>query len=256
MGMTIHGQDGAVSMLSVAGIEVSSQLVARWRTWLMPERQPFVVPADIAAARSWNDERAALTFEVADAFELYGVSHGDAVVFLDRAQARALPEAERRARVHRWPTQDAAADTARTIRYVERGRVPSRHGEVAAWRLPGARELAGTFPAGSGPNCFGTVMGAAGVTGAAAEWMQQEPFDAWLVASTRPGGQDEHPGTVLVWRTGDGTPAHAAVTIGDGWVLNKASQGWMSPIEVLPARDVIHRSRYRGLRLERHRLAG
>jgi hypothetical protein len=58
---------------------------------------------------------------------------------------------------------------------------PSRHGEVKSWPteiLPRARELAGTFPGGSGPNCFGTVMAAAGVEGAADEWMQRQPFDA------------------------------------------------------------------------------
>jgi len=47
----------------------------------------------------------------------------------------------------------------------------------------------------------------------------------------------------------------AAVTLGDGWALNKASQGWMSPVQVLPVREVILRSRYRGLRLGR-RLVG
>jgi hypothetical protein len=58
---------------------------------------------------------------------------------------------------------------------------PSRHVEVKSWPteiLPRARELAGTFPRGSGPNCFGTVMAAAGVEGAADEWMQRQPFDA------------------------------------------------------------------------------
>ncbi|QAY59890.1 hypothetical protein ET475_07720 [Microbacterium protaetiae] len=241
-------------MVKVLGIDVDGALVARWRSWLMPEQQPFVVPASVARERGLVDQRAELSLEVADAFELYGVTRDDAIVLFDRRQARTLPAGVRRARVHRWPTRDAAADTGRTIRYVERGRTPSRHTEVRSWPIPGARELAGTFPAGSGPNCFGTVMEAAGVTGAAGEWMQIEPFDAWAAASTRPGGRDDQPGTVLIWRTTDGTPAHAAVTLGDGWALNKASQGWMSPAQVLPVREVIHRSRYRGLRLERRLL--
>lgn len=42
--------------------------------------------------------------------------------------------------------------------------------------LPDARELAGTSGNGSGPNCLGTVMAAAGVRGAADEWMQQAPL--------------------------------------------------------------------------------
>jgi len=83
----------------------------------------------------------------------------------------------------------------------EEGRRRSRHTEVdvATWRdaagvLPAARDLMGTFPPGSGPNCFGTVMGAAGVDGAAGTWMQREPFQEWLAAASRPGGHDGQPG--------------------------------------------------------------
>jgi hypothetical protein len=61
--------------------------------------------------------------------------------------------------------------------------------------LPAAKELAGTFPQGSGPNCFGAVMDVAGVSGAANIWMQREPFEEWLFDVTRPGGRDDDPGT-------------------------------------------------------------
>lgn len=94
--------------------------------------------------------------------------------------------------------------------YIEDGRLPSRHDQVpedvwdaAARRLPGARRHAGTFPPGSGPNCFGTVMAAAGIVGADAVWMLREPFERWLAEKTRPGGDDDEPGTVLVWRSPD-----------------------------------------------------
>lgn len=98
----------------------------------------------------------------------------------------------------------------------ERDNVPEAVWRSAAPLLPRARDLAGTFPHGGGPNCFGTVMGAAGVAGAEREWTQREPFGAFLAERARPGGQDEQPGTVLVWRDAAGAVQHAAVTLGGG----------------------------------------
>ena len=122
---------------------------------------------------------------------------------------------------HRWPSADHAHDVARVVRFVEEGRRRSRHAEVPeeTWAtaspvLPAARDLAGTFPPASGPNCFGTVMGAADVAGAAGTWMQREPFEDWLAVSTRPGGRDDQAGTVLVWRDANRAVQHAAITIG------------------------------------------
>ena len=145
--------------------------------------------------------------------------------------------------------------------YIEEGRRPSRHDEVPAqvWDsatqiLPGARRLAGTFAGGSGPNCFGTVMAAAGVNGADTVWMQRGPFERWLSEMTRPGGDDAHAGTVLVWRSPDGLVQHAAVTIGEGWVLHKPSQGWMSPNKILTSHEAKLSARSFGRRLSRHRL--
>ena len=147
------------------------------------------------------------------------------------------------------------------IRFVEAGRRASRHAEVAesTWRraltvLPAARPLAGTFPDRSGPNCFGTVMAAAGVVGADTTWMQREPFEDWLDAATRPGGDDHAAGTVLVWRDERRQVQHAAVTLGDGWALHKPSQRWMSPTKVLTGREVILSSRRAGCHLARHRI--
>lgn len=143
--------------------------------------------------------------------------------------------------------------------FIEEGRRPSRHDEVPddlwaaiAHILPGARALAGTFADASGPNCFGTVMAAAGVEGADGVWMQRAPFEDWLAATTRPGGHDDEPGTVLVWRSPDGLVQHAAVALGDGWVLHKPSQGWMSPNKILTAAECKASSRSTGRRLERH----
>lgn len=84
--------------------------------------------------------------------------------------------------------------------------------------------------------------------------MLREPFLAWLDTTCRLGGRDEEPGTVLLWRDSDGEPFHAAVTIGDGWALEKASGEWWTPRAVRAVRDVIRASRAPGQHLERHHI--
>ena len=161
-----------------------------------------------------------------------------------------------------WPNLMTGREREVLTPYVEDGRRSSCHPEVdsrvwvdIAGLLPSARELAGTFPLSSGPNCFGTVMGAAGVCGAANTWMKREPFESWLSAATRPGGRDYDPGTVLVWRSSAGVVQHAGVTLGRGWALHKPSQGWMSPVKVLAVGDVLRSSRGSDRRLSRRTLA-
>lgn len=134
-----------------------------------------------------------------------------------------------------------------------------RGAPTSTWRscdtlLPSARELAGTFATGSGPNCFGTVMAAAGVNGAADAWMLQAPFQEWLETACVPGGNDDQAGTVLVWRDSSGLPVHAAVTIGDGLALEKAAQTWWTPRVVATVQEIKRASRAPGQRLERHRV--
>jgi hypothetical protein len=160
-----------------------------------------------------------------------------------------------------WPSLVASDPEEIVSRTVEADGLPSRHREVTSttWDecadvLPAARSLAGSFPSSSGANCFGTVMAAAGVEGAADEWMFQGPFLAWLESACRPGGRDDQPGTVLLWRDTEGLPVHAAVTLGDGWALEKASQAWSTPRAVLSVKEVIRTNRSPGQRLERHRI--
>ncbi len=246
--------------IQVLGIAVDTELVDRWRDWLMPAVQPFLVPPDVADAAGFAGDSGRLSPELRDSFWLYSI--GDrAVCWLTCAGSRRLPPDVRRGQpgAHRWPSPDRDQDAARVIRAIEAGHRPSRHAEVtqATWQvaslvLPAARDLAGTFPPGSGPNCFGTVMGAAGVAGASAAWMQREPFEEWLAGSCSPGGSDERAGTVLVWRDAKAEVQHAAVTLGDGWALHKQSQAWMSPTAVLTVQDVILSARVRGHRLQRH----
>jgi hypothetical protein len=248
--------------VTVLGIEVDADVLDQWRDWLMPVEQPFVVPRDVQRRDGLADDRERLSFELQDSFCLYELGDS-AVCWLTRAGSRRLPSEVRRAQpaAHRWPSPDRARDVARVVRFVEEGRRRSRHADVdeATWEkasalLPDARKLAGTFPPGSGPNCFGTVMGAAGVAAAAATWMQREPFEEWLAETTRAGGQDDQAGTVLLWRDGNRAVQHAAVTLGAGWALHKPSQGWMSPTKVLTVRDAILSARFAGHHLQRRTL--
>ncbi len=104
---------------------------------------------------------------------------------------------------------------------------------------------------GSGPDCFGTVMAACGVDGAEEVWMQREPFEQWLAEHTTAGGRDDAPGTVFVWRDAGQAVQHAAITLGDGWMLHKPSQSWMSPRKVRTVGEVKRTTRTAGWRLQR-----
>ncbi len=276
------------------GIDVPAGLLEQWRAWFAPDPQPFLLDAELAQRLGIEHSVAPMPDELRDTFEVYALDDGVGVGWLDEGAFMGYPREDRAALVrsqvfrersmvptvqscpghlrarakaqadgHRfvwWPSLlDRHDDILQT--YVEEGRRVSRHDDVpsAVWdrierRLPGARALAGTFPASSGPNCFGTVMAAAGADGAADVWMLREPFEEWLTAATRPGGEDHGIGTVLVWRSPDGLVQHAAITLGDRWALHKPSQGWMSPRKVLSVADVKLSARATGRRLERHQL--
>lgn len=280
---------------TVAGTTVPPWASERWPGWFAPPAQPFVVdglpPDDLEALPEPTIRTCSK--EVRDSFWIYDrrpriwltepefedLDRG-VRTRLVRAQLRVhqsigvvrqAPAAVRdiaRAQVdgHRfvwWPSLAQLAGLAPIIELIEAGVRPRRHLEVPdqTWRsaaaiLPKVQDLAGTFSEGSGPNCFGTVMAAAGVPGAADEWMQREPFADWLSTHTRPGGHDDQPGTVLVWHNRDGQPDHSAVTIGDGWALNKPSQSWSSPRFVWTVTDVVKHSRQNGSRLSRRRING
>lgn len=279
--------------MRVLNIEVPPQLAARWRAWLAPEQQPlFLTAAEAHTFGLSTVPRAddALAPETRDTFTVWAVApQADQVVWVDRAHWEALPPGLRRALLRAqvshgrgnvplgrayadlWPglprgrllwTPEHLSPAVLT-RWAERDGLPCQRAQVpgtvwagAAALLPGARALAGTFPEGSAGNCFGAVMGAAGVPGAAQTWMGREPFEAFLRAQARPGGRDDQPGTVLVWRSAGGLVQHAAVTLGGGWALHKPAQTWWTPRVVLPVVALKHYSRSRGQRLERWRLVG
>lgn len=260
-------------MREVLGIEVDDDLLARWRTWYAPERQPFRVddlPSQLAEQVPRVEGTA--TPEWRDTFFLYR----GAWTWLTEDEVETLPFAVRRALRHSrragmgpkpsrmWHSAFASDGDDPLLRWVEAGATPSEHAQVseATWDrarriLPDAQALAGTFPsAGSGPNCFATVVAAADDFGRADEWMQTEDFASWLEHRTTPWSgtaRDDSPGTVLTW-TEHGRLAHAAITLGDGWVLHKPSQSWSSPRLVGTVRRLVHSWCFPGTRLSRHLL--
>lgn len=259
------------SFLSVLGIRVDTSTLASWLDYWAPEIRPFplkALPTQNIKAYSSSVELA-YPDEWRDTFYLYGLSP---VAWLSKEQYEELPAdvrrtlgAEGKRRCGRNPAsgwKNEALVTASMIRWIEAGVKPSLHAlasselvEASTGVLPNAIELAGTFPQRSGPNCFGTVMAATGQD-TANVWMQTEPFMNWLKTHTVPvegTRNDAQAGTVLVWHE-KGQLAHAAVTVGNGWVLHKASQSWSSPISVLPVEELIHSWTYPGTVLSRHRV--
>ncbi|WP_152360123.1 hypothetical protein [Microlunatus speluncae] len=263
---------GARKVLDIA---VSDDLVERWRGWFAPPRQPFPLdPLDPAIAASVPVVEGNPTDEVTDTFSVYRGTW----TWLDEAEFDALPYRSRRAllaarrRAARpkfmpaWPSELAREGDELLLRWVASHRRPSQHASVpeSVWRranrlLPEAKRLAGTFPAsGSGPNCFGNVLAAAGVPDTETVKVFPDQFQTWLDRQTEPvrgTGHDHEPGTVLYW-TEHGQLAHAALTVGDGWVLNKPSQAWSCPRLVWTVRDLINGWKYPTTRLYRRRITG
>ena len=263
------------------GIEVSQSLLERWREWFGPHHQPF--RTDRLADDAPSGRRLEPSAEVRDTFHMYSGTW----VWLEEVEFVPLPLKVRRALLFRreapgrlgrltsstrrlvdsdrtdsrivwWPSRLHRVGDGPVLNYVEEGVRPRRHREVdsTVWStrrlLPGAVDLAGTFASASGPNCFGTVMAAAGVPGAESEWKLKEPFEKWLTqhaAPIRGTARDHTPGVVLVWRDAEGLAAHAAVTVGNGYALSKPSQAWCSPRLVWTVRETINASRYCGLTL-------
>lgn len=282
--------------MHVLGIEVSDELLSRWRGYLGPDRQPFFVGRERDIGGLPVDEQPVLTDDERCTYTAWRVRGARGVVWLDENTFMAMPPPERaglvRAQVdlgrgsvptvrrwqgefdvdrlrqqadgHRfvwWPSLLAENPVPVLRDRIEDGQLSSRHRDVDAgtWRrcqelVPGASQLVGRFPSGSGPNCFGAVMAAAGAV--APETRQvHEPFESFLRDRCTRGGADDERGTVLVWREVTSTmPAHAAITIGDGWALEKPAETWWTPTIVATAADIVRVNRSPGLRLERHML--
>lgn len=258
---------------SVLGVAVDGDLFTRWRRWFAPPVQPFRVDrlhhriaTLVPPTRSHAAPPEVLdTFRVRDgAWAWFDEAGFDAL----HADARRALTAERRrildgGPLPPWPSAPTDAIDELMLARITAGALPSRHDEVntrvwgrAALWLPGAHDLAGTFAGGSGPNGFATVMAAAGTSGIAEEGIPGAAFEQWLADRARPirgTARDADPGVVLVW-VEDDEAAHAAVTIGGGWVLNKPTPQWFTPRTVSRVVDVVAAARRPGSRLRRFSL--
>lgn len=257
----------------VLGIGVDESLVERWRDWFAPQVQPFrtdLLPAQLAPTVPMRQVEP--TLEWTDTFFMYGGTW----TWLCEEEFNSLRPSVRRSllAVRRrtvrpklmpvWPSELARSGDELMFSWVASGAVrPSRHEDVpgAVWKhaqsvLPQAERLAGTFArGGSGPNCFGTVLAAAGLDVSDVQ-IGPDALQAWLGEHTEPikgTSHDDEPGIVFAW-TEHGHVAHATVTIGDGWMLSKPSQAWSSPRLVCTVREVVNSWRYPTTRLSRHRI--
>lgn len=277
--------------MQILNIPVSPDLLEAWRTYLAPQRQPFFLSGADAARLGWPSvarAEAGLTAEEGDTLTTWRIPQAvDRVVWCSQAEWEALAGSLRRELLRLqvrhgrgnvpigrryadllpdlpagrflWRrSQLTPAVLARLIssegQACQRSQVPAGVWASARPLLPRVRELSGTFPQGSAGNCFGAVMGAAGVEGAEKTWMQREPFEAFLKERAKPGGRDDQPGTLLVWRSREGLAEHVAVALGGGWAFHKPSQTWWTPRTVLPLRELVRGWRTPGQRLGRYRL--
>lgn len=258
----------------VLGILVTARDLERWRAWFAPPIQPFrtdLMSPELAAALP--DRQVEPTPEWVDTFFMYAGTWK----WLDEADFRGLRPrqqltllAVRRKTVRpksmpAWPSELATTGDRLMLDWIASGAVrPSRHEDVpagvwdrAAVLLPRARQLAGTFaPTGSGPNCFGAVMTAAGVADTENVQIVPDRFQTWIDQHTEPingTSHDNEPGIIFLW-TEHGDLAHATVTIGSGWMLTKPSQSWSSPRLIQTVRETVNSWRYPDTRLSRYRM--
>lgn len=239
-----------------SGREFPFELRDTYRDWDLAEGLEVI----------WLDEQVfhAQPREVRAELVRAQVRHGRGAVpttsdWADLVDVRVLREQADGQRFVWWPTLIEPCIDAVLKRVVSDGHLPCRRTLVpndiwraAASTLPYAGALSGTFANGRA-NCFGTVMAASGVRGAADDWVVHKPFEAWLATNCSVGGSDDLPGTVLVWRDADDAGTHAAVTLGGGWALHKPGQEWVSPRQVVTVDDLI-RTAPPGVTLHRYSL--
>ena len=99
----------------------------------------------------------------------------------------------------------------------------------------------------SGPNCFATALSHGESNQARAQniarlWLPILTLERTLIARglvERPLTASLEPDAVIVWRNSSGALIHACVSLGDGLVLNKNSQGWHAPRQILALEMVL-----------------
>lgn len=181
-------------MQHLLGIDVDDSLYAHWVTWYCPNFQMFRAGelSPIARERLTIVDLPDVPLEIRDTFGAYRgewacITEKD---FIDlpaavRSEILATHEPDE-VGLFCWPsTPEDEKDTA-LLRFMLAGQAPSQHRSVSAttWAscaplLPAAQRLGGTFARRSGPNCFGTVMAAAGEDVELVQ-VQTAQFDAFL----------------------------------------------------------------------------
>jgi hypothetical protein len=283
-------ESASMSRGPILGIEVSDATLARWVEWFAPDPQPFLVEGGehVPVSEELRDTfglydltRRRVSVRWIREVEYFAMTRSERSALLrDQVRlGRALvptvasigPDLRRSAREQAdgrrfvwWPSLLSPRNRREILgRFVTGNRARSRHAEVptSVWRavetqLPAACRVGGVFPLRSGPNCFGTVMSAAGHPGSDDDWVQREPFEQWLANAARGTSRRnaDAAGVVMVWRDVCGQAEHAAVTLGSGWALHKPSQGWMSPSMVLRTAELVRSVRMNGLRMQRYLL--
>lgn len=152
-----------------------------------------------------------------------------------------LPERGRWAWLSQIVQEEALADC-------QSGHLDALDWQRLVGRFPAIQELAGSFVEQSGPNCFATALAPLVEPTEAAEtasrWLTGEQLTAALTERGYQServlgevqGRDLAPGTVIGWADAAGTLQHAFTYLGEGLVLNKQSQCWWHPRQIVPFR--------------------
>jgi hypothetical protein len=168
------------------------------------------------------------------------VRNGQTYLVPDKRLWLALEEETRNQWLIDWMSRDALRCLSTTLTEADW----SQLNNAAVW------QLAGTFANTSGPNCFATTLAAIAGSGDTANeianhWLHQPEFFAALdqqgyhvnpsVSANNPGLED----AVLVWFDSDQRAQHACYVMGDGLALNKNSQAWFSPRQLVRVQSIV-----------------
>jgi hypothetical protein len=266
------GTAGRAGGFAALNIRVPIATERAWGGHLSPGVRPFFVGDEAAQALTgqplWSAAELKpehLPLNLLDTLRLYSTPY-TRVLWLDEpgwarlsVDERAVLDAEwARLALPRlwwpgeWQALKQSGQRRELLARLTADRLPCRRAELtrAQWQqatryAPALRRWAGSWAAHSGPNCFGAVMAACGVPGAGEVWMMVAPFVRWLEGAAGPGqpldppGADATPtvnpapGTVLLWRDGQGQPQHAALALDAGLLHQKEAQSWNAPRQVM-----------------------
>ncbi len=138
--------------------------------------------------------------------------------------------------------------------------------EIDAASGPMTRRLAGTYASKSGPNCFSTTRASMTrdvnvATIIADLWLHQAPFLrdlnrlGFISRGFEPDPVSVGANSILLWRDETGTYQHACYVPYAGLALNKDSQAWFAPRQLLPLTHIVSEWNDEGLNVIVYRVA-